>query len=212
MKIISALLLGLALITFNAFAAVNVNTATQEELESLNGIGPVKAKAIIDYRKQHGPFKSVEELDNVPGIGPATMEKIRGDVTLTGPTTVKEKAKPAEKAETRKAEPAKAAAPAAPATKAETAKTTTAAPAAKPETAQQAKMRDCNAQAADKKLTGDDRKKFMKSCLSAKPEAKEEKKLTPQQQKMKDCNAQATDKKLTGDDRKKFMKTCMSAK
>ncbi|HYA19136.1 MAG TPA: ComEA family DNA-binding protein, partial [Burkholderiales bacterium] len=87
MKKIAALLLGLALISFNVFAAVNVNTATEEQLQTLNGIGPAKAKAIVDYRTAHGSFKSVEELDNVPGIGPATMEKIRGDVTLTGPTT-----------------------------------------------------------------------------------------------------------------------------
>jgi competence protein ComEA len=226
MKIITALLLGLALITSNAFAAVNVNTATQEELETLNGIGPVKAKAIIDYRKQHGPFKSVEELDNVPGIGQGVLSKIKGDVTLTGPTTVKGEGKPAEKAGTKKAEPAKPATPATPATKAESATPAATAPAAKADTAQQDKMKDCNAQAGKKELKGDERKAFMKSCLSAKPdkkdekagkketkaETKEEKKLTPRQQKMKDCNAQAGDKKLVGDDRKKFMNTCLSAK
>jgi hypothetical protein len=78
------------------------------------------------------------------------------------------------------------------------------------DTAQQEKMKDCNAQAGKKELKGDERKAFMKSCLSAKPAAAEEKKLTPQQQKMKDCNAEAGSKKLTGDDRKKFMKTCLS--
>jgi competence protein ComEA len=199
MKIIAALLLGLTLITFNAFAAVNVNTATQEQLETLNGIGPVKAKAIIDYRKQHGPFKSVGELDNVPGIGPATMEKIRGDVTLTGPTTVKEQAKPAEKVETKKAEPAKPATPATPATKAEPA---TPAPAAKADT----KKTEAKAKKKDTKAEKDAKKEDKKA------DAKEEKKPTPQQQKMKDCNAKADDKKLAGDDRKKFMKTCLSAK
>jgi hypothetical protein len=79
------------------------------------------------------------------------------------------------------------------------------------DTAQQDKMKDCNAQAGKKELKGDERKAFMKSCLSTKP-AMEEKKLTPQQQKMKDCNAEAGSKQLMGDDRKKFMKTCLSAK
>jgi hypothetical protein len=68
---------------------------------------------------------------------------------------------------------------------------------------QQSKMTDCNKQAGDKK--GDDRKAFMKTCLSAKPAAAP----MSQQDKMKACNAQATDKK--GDDRKAFMKTCLSA-
>lgn len=67
------------------------------------------------------------------------------------------------------------------------------------------KMGECNKQAAGK--TGDEKKKFMSECLSAKPA---EKKLTPQQQKMKDCNEQAKGK--TGADRKTFMKGCLSAK
>ncbi len=69
---------------------------------------------------------------------------------------------------------------------------------------QQTKMADCNKQAGDKK--GDDRKAFMKTCLSSKPAA-----AAPmsQQDKMKACNTQAGDKK--GDDRKAFMKTCLSA-
>jgi competence protein ComEA len=70
-----------------AFAAVNINTANQQELETLNGIGPAKAKAIIDYRAKNGPFKSIEELDKVPGVGQGTLAKIRGDVTLSGRTS-----------------------------------------------------------------------------------------------------------------------------
>ena len=78
------------------------------------------------------------------------------------------------------------------------------------DTAQQEKMKSCNAEASAKKLAGDERKKFMSTCLSAKPEAKtEEKKLTPQQEKMKSCNAEASTKKLAGDERKKFMSTCL---
>lgn len=82
-----------------------------------------------------------------------------------------------------------------------------AASAAEP-TAQQNKMKTCNAQAADKK--GDERKAFMKACLSAKSPAAAAApapKLT-QQEKMKKCNADATGKK--GDERKAFMKDCLS--
>ncbi len=67
-----------------ALAAVNVNTASKEELESLKDIGPVKAQAIVDYRAQHGPFRSLEDLDKVKGIGKATLAAIRKDVTFSG--------------------------------------------------------------------------------------------------------------------------------
>ncbi|MCM2364390.1 PsiF family protein [Pseudomonas sp. SR18] len=75
-------------------------------------------------------------------------------------------------------------------------------------TAQQNKMTTCNAEATTKTLKGDDRKAFMKTCLSA-PAANDAKALTPQQQKMKDCNASAKTKALTGDARKTFMSTCL---
>ena len=76
-------------------------------------------------------------------------------------------------------------------------------------TAQQSKMKTCNADAKDKK--GDERKAFMKECLSAKPAAAEDGK-TAQQNKMKTCNADAKTKELKGDERKKFMSECLSAK
>ena len=60
---------------------INVNTASAAELDLLEGIGPVKAQAIIDYRNEHGFFRTVDELINVPGIGPATLEAIRDQVT-----------------------------------------------------------------------------------------------------------------------------------
>jgi len=80
------------------------------------------------------------------------------------------------------------------------------------QTAQQDKMKSCNADAAKKDLKGDERKAFMKNCLSAKKEEQGDKKgtLTAQQQKMKDCNAEAKTKALKGDERKKFMKECLS--
>ena len=73
-------------------------------------------------------------------------------------------------------------------------------------TAQQSKMGTCNKDAGDKK--GDERKAFMKECLSAKPAAAEAK-GTPQQEKMKACNKEAGEKALKGDERKKFMSTCL---
>ena len=84
------LLLGavLFLVSATAFAVVNLNTATQAELEGLNGIGPVKAKAIIEDRARHGPFKSVDDLDRVKGIGMATIDKLRKDIAVSGATTV----------------------------------------------------------------------------------------------------------------------------
>ena len=61
---------------------VNVNTASAEELEALSGIGPVLAQAIIDYRTDNGPFPTVDALLDVSGIGPATLEEIRDQVTV----------------------------------------------------------------------------------------------------------------------------------
>ncbi len=66
---------------------LNINTATAEELEELPGIGPELARRIIAYREEHGPFKSVEDLLNVKGIGPATLQKIRDLITVGEPET-----------------------------------------------------------------------------------------------------------------------------
>ncbi|MEX0833059.1 MAG: ComEA family DNA-binding protein [Actinomycetota bacterium] len=61
---------------------VNVNSADATELESLSGIGEVLAERIIDFREENGPFESVDELEDVSGIGPATLEEMRNDVTV----------------------------------------------------------------------------------------------------------------------------------
>ncbi len=61
---------------------VNINTAGLEELKSLNGIGDVKAQAVIDYRNTHGLFRSVEQITEVSGIGEKTLEKIRAFITV----------------------------------------------------------------------------------------------------------------------------------
>jgi len=69
-----------------AFAAVNINSATKAQLESLSGIGPVRAQAIIDYRAKNGPFKSIDDVKKVNGVGDATFDKIKGDISLSGTT------------------------------------------------------------------------------------------------------------------------------
>jgi len=64
-------------------APVNLNSADAETLtRELRGIGETKAKAIIDYREEHGPFSSVDELLEVKGIGSATLDKIRGQLSV----------------------------------------------------------------------------------------------------------------------------------
>ncbi|HEY7178058.1 MAG TPA: ComEA family DNA-binding protein [Gaiella sp.] len=60
---------------------VSLAAATVEQLDELPGIGPVTAQKIVDWRTTHGPFRSVEDLDDVPGIGPARIEQLRDVVT-----------------------------------------------------------------------------------------------------------------------------------
>lgn len=80
-----------------ALAVVNINTATKEELTTLKGVGNKRAQEIIDYRKKNGNFKSVDDLEKVPGIGPGLMKQIRSDVTVTGKTSIDKKATDADK-------------------------------------------------------------------------------------------------------------------
>ena len=63
---------------------IDLNTASEQELESLPGIGPVLAARIIAHREANGPFRSVDDVENVPGIGPKTLESIRPLVTVSG--------------------------------------------------------------------------------------------------------------------------------
>jgi competence protein ComEA len=95
MKKMSLLLAALLAYAGLAFAVVNINSASEKQLAELEGIGPAKAKAIIDYRKKNGPFKSTEDIKKVSGIGDATYDRIKGDLVLSGTTTGP--GKPAEK-------------------------------------------------------------------------------------------------------------------
>lgn len=61
---------------------ININTADANALAELNGVGPSKAAAIIEHRKQHGPFKSVEQLADVKGIGDALIAKNRDRISV----------------------------------------------------------------------------------------------------------------------------------
>src|SRR5436853_479575 len=83
------LLIALVLLVVSSFAlaAVNINTATKEELDALPGIGPVKAQAIIDYRAKNGRFNSPEDIMKVPGIKEGTFGPLKDKISVTGPST-----------------------------------------------------------------------------------------------------------------------------
>ena len=70
----------------HAFAAVDVNTANEDALRGIKGIGPAKAKAILDERAAHGPFKDADDLSKrVKGLGGHTVEKLQGEGLAIGP-------------------------------------------------------------------------------------------------------------------------------
>ena len=82
------LLMAVAALAFSATlwaAPVNINQASAQKIaSSLNGVGLVKAQAIVDYREQHGAFQSVQDLAKVTGIGAKTLENNADDIRLEG--------------------------------------------------------------------------------------------------------------------------------
>ena len=97
-----------------AFAAVDLNTASQQELESVKGIGPAKSKAILEYRAKNGPFKSVDDLAKVPGFGEKSVAGMKAERAVGAAKPAAPAGKPAAAAPAAKpAAPAPAAAPAA---------------------------------------------------------------------------------------------------
>jgi len=62
--------------------AVNVNTATDQELQAIPGVGPAIAQRIVDYRTQFGNFEQLDELQNISGIGPMKFEKMKPQITI----------------------------------------------------------------------------------------------------------------------------------
>ena len=84
-KFFLPLFVALSLSLGMAFAAdkININTATQSELETINGVGPSTASAIIEYRQANGKFKSTAELVNVKGIGDKKAAKMADQVTVS---------------------------------------------------------------------------------------------------------------------------------
>lgn len=86
MDILKGIFLALLLsLSFQLAAAetININTADKETLMAIKGIGEKRADAIIEYRKQNGPFKSVDELATVSGVGEAIVEKNRETLTVS---------------------------------------------------------------------------------------------------------------------------------
>jgi competence protein ComEA len=81
-KLLLSLFVALAF-SGSAYAAVDLNTASKTQLEAVKGIGPSKADAIITYRKQHGPFKKVDDLKAIKGFGDKSVDKIRGEVSVS---------------------------------------------------------------------------------------------------------------------------------
>lgn len=78
-------LLAVLLVPAAASAAVNLNTATFDELVAVTGIGPKKAQQIIDHRESKGPFKSVDDLKQIKGFRDKLVENLRPELTVSAP-------------------------------------------------------------------------------------------------------------------------------
>ena len=74
----------IAALPMAAFATVNVNTAQQSDLQRTKGLDKHKAKAIIEYRAQNGPFDSIDDLEKIPGFTPDVIQKVKPEIAFTG--------------------------------------------------------------------------------------------------------------------------------
>ena len=84
-RVAAIVLLTVSLTSQSLAAPVDVNTADAQSLsDALSGIGPAIAQAIVEYRKENGPFNSVEDLLNVKGVGPKTLERNKADILIGG--------------------------------------------------------------------------------------------------------------------------------
>ena len=82
-SLLFALLFAIAAPAVSA-VSVNINTASVEQLTALDGIGEVKARAIVEHRDANGRFRSVDQLEDVKGVGPKTIEKNRDRIRIDG--------------------------------------------------------------------------------------------------------------------------------
>jgi competence protein ComEA len=73
---------GIEVVDSSSTELININTASQFELETLPGIGPTTAEKIIEYREENGPFSTIEDIMDVSGIGPGTFERIKDLITV----------------------------------------------------------------------------------------------------------------------------------
>ena len=89
MKRVTTLLFGMLAGISVALGAVNLNTASEAELDAIKGIGPGKAKAIVEYRDKNGPFKTVDDLGNVKGFGKKSIDKLRPELSVGAATPAK---------------------------------------------------------------------------------------------------------------------------
>ena len=80
-----------------ALAKVDINTASRDELDALKGVGPTKAAAIIDYRRKNGPFRAIDDLQQVKGFGPKSVDALRSEIYVgnAGNARIAERAAPA---------------------------------------------------------------------------------------------------------------------
>ncbi len=142
-------------------AKVDVNKADAATLaENLNGVGPVKAKAIVDYRKKHGSFRSLDDLLKVPGIGEGIIQKNRGNLSLKGGLSKSSGKKPSSSSAKKAAKDAKSA------------------KAAKSSSAKDAKKAAKDKAAKAKKAKDDKAKKAKKAAKDKAKKAKQEKKAS----------------------------------